>query len=74
MYKILIADAVDQKCKTILESAGFEVNSEAGIPTEKIKSIISEYHALIVRSETQVAAGLISKMDKMIVIGKAVSR
>ena len=59
MYKILIADAVDKKCKTILESAGFEVNIEAGMPSEKIKSIISDYHALIVRSETQVTGDLV---------------
>jgi D-3-phosphoglycerate dehydrogenase len=71
MYKILITDAVDKKCKTILESAGFDVTFEAGMPPEKIKSIIGSYHALIVRSETQVTAELISLMDNMIVIGRA---
>ncbi|HEY6906350.1 MAG TPA: hydroxyacid dehydrogenase, partial [Ignavibacteriaceae bacterium] len=71
MYKILIADAVDKKCKTILESAGFDVTFEAGMPSEKIKSVIKDYHVLIVRSETQVTSELISGMDKMIVIGRA---
>ena len=71
MYKILITDAVDKKCKTILESAGFEVTFEAGMPPEKIKSIISGYNALIVRSETQVDHELISLMEDMTVIGRA---
>ncbi len=71
MYKILITDAVDKKCKTILESAGFEVTFEAGMPSEKIKSVIGGYNALIVRSETQVTAELISLMDNMTVIGRA---
>ncbi len=71
MYKILITDAVDKKCKTILESAGFEVTFEAGMPSEKIKSVISDYHALIVRSETQVDHELISLMENMVVIGRA---
>lgn len=71
MYRILITDAVDQKCKTILESAGFEVTFEVGMPFEKIKSIISSYNALIVRSETQVNKELISLMDNMTVIGRA---
>ncbi len=71
MYRILITDAVDKKCKTILESAGFEVTFEAGMPPGKIKSIISSYHALIVRSETQVTQDLISLMDNMAVIGRA---
>ena len=71
MYRILITDAVDKKCKTILESAGFEVTFEAGMPPEKIKSIISGYNALVVRSETQVTGELISHMENMIVIGRA---
>ncbi len=71
MHKILITDAVDKKCKTILESAGFDVTFEAGMPSEKIKSVIKDYHALIVRSETQVTPELVSEMDKMIVIGRA---
>ena len=71
MHKILITDAVDRKCKAILESAGFDVTFEAGMPFEKIKSIIKDYHALIVRSETQVTPELISEMDKMVVIGRA---
>lgn len=71
MYKILVTDAVDKKCKTILESAGFEVTFEAGMPSEKIKSIIKDYNALIVRSETQVTSDLISLMDNMVVIGRA---
>ncbi len=71
MYRILITDAVDQKCRTILESAGFEVTFEAGMPPEKIKSVISNYNALVVRSETQVTQELISLMDNMIVIGRA---
>ncbi len=71
MHRILITDAVDKKCKTILESAGFEVTFEAGMPPEKIKSVISSYNALIVRSETQVTKELISLMDNMIVIGRA---
>ena len=71
MFKILITDAVDKKAKTILESAGFEVTFEAGMPPAKIKSIIKDYNALIVRSETQVTAELISLMENMIVIGRA---
>ncbi|HEU4606497.1 MAG TPA: phosphoglycerate dehydrogenase, partial [Chitinophagaceae bacterium] len=41
------------------------------MPSEKIKSVIKDYHVLIVRSETQVTSELISGMDKMIVIGRA---
>ena len=71
MHKILITDAIDKKCKTILESAGFFVTFEAGMPSKKIKSVIKDYHALIVRSETQVTSELIDEMKNMIVIGRA---
>ena len=71
MYKILITDAVDKKCRTILEYAGFDVTFEAGMLPAKIKYVIKDYHALMVRSETQVTQEIISEMDKMIVIGRA---
>jgi D-3-phosphoglycerate dehydrogenase len=71
MKKILVCDAIDDKCTDILKSAGFEVDNHPNIPAEKLLSIISDYNALIVRSSTQVDSNLIEKMDKMEVIGRA---
>ncbi len=71
MKKILISDSVDEKCTEILKSAGFDVNYKTDFSKEELLGAIADYHALVVRSSTQVDAELIEKMDKMEVIGRA---
>ena len=71
MKKILISDSVDEKCIKILKSAGFEVDNQTNFSMEELIKTIPEYHALVVRSSTQVDADLIAKMENMEVIGRA---
>jgi len=71
MKKIIITDSVDKKCVSILESAGFNVNYRPGMKKDEIKEVIKDYNSLIVRSDTQVTADIISLMDNMEVIGRA---
>jgi D-3-phosphoglycerate dehydrogenase len=71
MKRVLVTDAVDKKCVGILEAAGCEVKYQPGMPREEIKTEISAYNGLIVRSETKVNAELIPLMDNMEVIGRA---
>lgn len=71
MKKILITDAVDKKCADILIAAGHDVTYQPGMPREEIKKVISQYNALIVRSETKANAELITLMENMEVIGRA---
>ena len=71
MKKILISDSVDEKCEEILKTAGFDVTFKTDYSTEELQSEIADYNGLIVRSSTMVDAGLIEKMDKMEVIGRA---
>ena len=71
MKKILISDPVDQKCGGILKEAGYEVDFKTGLSGDELSGIIQDYNGLIVRSETKVTPELISKMNKMEVIGRA---
>ena len=71
MKKVLITDSVDEKCSEILTSAGFEVKYQTNLSKEDLFKIIPDFHVLIVRSATQVDAELISKMEKMELIGRA---
>jgi D-3-phosphoglycerate dehydrogenase / 2-oxoglutarate reductase len=71
MKKILITDAVDKKSIDILRKAGYDVTFQTGMKQDEIKKIIEDYHGLIVRSDTQVDADLISSMKKMEIIGRA---
>lgn len=71
MKKILISDSVDDKCISILKSAGFEVDYKTDLSKEELANTISDYNALIVRSSTQVKPDLIELMQNMELIGRA---
>ncbi|MBE0572036.1 MAG: phosphoglycerate dehydrogenase, partial [Ignavibacteriaceae bacterium] len=71
MKKILISDSVDEKCTEILKSAGFDVDYKTDFSKDELLNVIPDYHALIVRSSTQVDSKLIEKMKNMEVIGRA---
>ncbi len=71
MKKIIITDSVDKKCIELLETEGYNVTYNPGMPKEEIKKVISDYNGLIVRSDTKVTPDLIELMDNMEVIGRA---
>ena len=71
MKKILISDSIDKKCSGILQNYGYDVTYKPGMTPDQIKSEITNYNGLIVRSETKVNAELISKMNEMEIIGRA---
>ncbi len=71
MKKILISDLIDKKCSGILQNYGYDVTYKPGMTPDQIKSEITNYNGLIVRSETKVNAELISKMNEMEIIGRA---
>lgn len=69
--KILISDKTAPKCAEILRAAGHEVDEEFGNSPDELKSIISNYHGLIVRSATKVTQEIIGLAKELKVIGRA---
>jgi len=68
--KVLIADPVGEEGIGILRS-GAEVDIRPGLKPEELISIISDYEALVVRSQTQVSAKVIEAGKNLLVIGRA---
>jgi len=68
--KILIADAIAEEGVVILRNSA-QVDIKAKLKPEELKSIIGNYDALIVRSQTQVPANVIESGEKLKVIGRA---
>lgn len=68
--KVLIADPLAREGIDLLK-ANAEVTVKTGLSRDDLKSIISEYDALIVRSETKVTADVIERGPKLLVIGRA---
>jgi len=71
MIHILVADRISNEGLDILKKAGAEVDIKLGLKPEELKSIISGYDALIVRSQTKVTAEVIKAGKKLKVIARA---
>jgi len=53
------------------QAPGIEVDVNTGLAPEELKSIIPDYHALVIRSATKVTADIISAATNLKVIGRA---
>ena len=69
--KVLITDPSDQILIDKLKRAGFAVDYDPEISASKVKSIIGDYSAMVVRSRTKVTAEIISSAHKLRVIARA---
>ncbi|MBI3592785.1 MAG: phosphoglycerate dehydrogenase [Nitrospirae bacterium] len=69
--KFLVSDNISSKGIEILKKAGLDVDVKTGLKPDELKSIIGEYHALIVRSATKATAEIIEAAKNLRVIGRA---
>ncbi|MQF98328.1 MAG: phosphoglycerate dehydrogenase [SAR202 cluster bacterium] len=70
MPKILVSDKLGEEGVSLLRNHG-EVDVKTGLPPEELLSIIGNYDALVVRSETKVSSDVIEAGVKLQVIGRA---
>ncbi|MFC1948891.1 phosphoglycerate dehydrogenase [Chloroflexota bacterium] len=68
--KVLVADAVSEEGINILRSYA-EVDVKTDLKPEELVSIIGDYEALVVRSQTRVTAGVIEAGKKLQIIARA---
>jgi D-3-phosphoglycerate dehydrogenase len=70
--KVLISDPLSKKGLEILGRVkGLKVDVKTGLSPEELKKIISDYDAIIVRSETKLKGDLIEAAERLKVIGRA---
>lgn len=68
--KVLIPEKVSPDGLALLKGS-FDVHEKKNLTPEELKSIIGDYEALIVRSETKVTADLLSVAKKLKVVARA---
>ncbi|KAH8684518.1 phosphoglycerate dehydrogenase [Tricladium varicosporioides] len=68
--KILIPEKVSPDGLALL-SPHFEIDQPKGLSAEELLSIIPQYHALIIRSETKVTAEVLAAAKKLKVVARA---
>lgn len=69
--KVLVADPIGKEGIDLLVKHGLEVDIKTGLKPEELLSIIPEYEALLVRSETKVTAQVLNVGRKLCVVGRA---
>ncbi|MGD0116278.1 MAG: phosphoglycerate dehydrogenase [Dehalococcoidia bacterium] len=68
--KVLVTDPISQDGIAALQRCA-QVDVKLGIPADELISVIGEYDALVVRSETKVTAAVIDAAKRLQVIGRA---
>ena len=70
--KVLISDPLSEiGVKTFQESPDIEVAIHTNLTPEKLKEVIGDYHALVIRSATKVTAEIIEAAHNLKIIGRA---
>src|SRR4030066_1518532 len=72
IQKILVSDPLSKKGLEILGKAkNLTYDLKSGLSPEKLKNIIPEYDAIIIRSETKLKGDIIEAATRLKVIGRA---
>ena len=71
MPKVLISDALSPRAAEILSARGIDVEFSPGMTAGELEARIAGYHGLAVRSATKVTGELLSRAEKLKVIGRA---
>ena len=69
--KVLVCDPIHQDGIEHLKRTGFTVDVKPGISDEELKSLVSTYDALVVRSRTKVTAEVIGRGRRLKAVGRA---
>jgi D-3-phosphoglycerate dehydrogenase len=69
--RVLISDKMDPKAAAIFRERGIEVDEISGQTPDELKSIISHYDGLAIRSSTKVTKDLLDAADNLKVVGRA---
>ncbi len=69
--RILITDPIDPEGIKLLRSKGLDVDEKYAIPQEELRSIITNYDAIIIRSRTKITREIIDAAKLLKVIGRA---
>ncbi len=69
MIRILANDGIQEDGKTLLEEAGYQVDTEK-VPQDKLAEVLPDYDVVIVRSATQIRKDLIDVCPNLKIIAR----
>ncbi len=69
--KVLVAEPISEEAIEYMRKKGLEVDIKNGLSRDELLSIIGEYEALIVRSQTKVDREMLDAAKRLKIIGRA---
>ena len=69
--KVLVADPISPKGVELLKQKGFETVEAYGSTPDKVKELIADADAVIVRSETRITSDVLECAKKLKAVGRA---
>jgi D-3-phosphoglycerate dehydrogenase len=69
--RILVSDPIAEDGVAALAEHGAEVEVKIGLPADQLKSLIGDFDALVVRSETKVTPDVLAAAERLKVVGRA---
>ncbi len=72
MYKVLVSDKLSEGgLKVFKANKSLQLDYQPGLPPDKLKKIIGNYHALVIRSGTKVTKEVLAAAKNLRVVGRA---
>ncbi len=71
MYRVLLADPIEESGWRMFEEAGAEVHQLTDEERERLGDMLADFDALVVRSRTKVTADLLQAGGRLRVVGRA---
>jgi D-3-phosphoglycerate dehydrogenase len=69
--RVLVADEMASDAVDIMSRGGLKVDVNTGLPPEKLREIIGQYHGLAVRSASKVTSDILEHAGKLKIVGRA---
>ncbi len=69
--RVLVADPIAEEGVNLLRDSGVDVDVRTGLKSQELQACISDYDALIVRSETKVTEKVLAAGKRLQIVGRA---
>jgi D-3-phosphoglycerate dehydrogenase / 2-oxoglutarate reductase len=69
-FRILVLDGITDRGMQLLEAEGWTIDSRKSMPAAELAAIIAPYHAMMIRSASQVTAEVLDAAKNLRIIGR----
>ena len=68
-YRILVLEGITDRGLQVLKAEGWQIDQEKAMPPDELARIVEPYHAMTIRSGSQITAGVLEPARNLQVVG-----